>query len=263
LVIDPLTPAVLYAGDFGGGVYKTTDAGATWTAANSGLSSLFVVALVVDPHTPLTLYVATQDAGVFKSIDGGASWIARNSGLPIDAVGFAMATLAIDPRTPANVYAGTLGFGEGVFRTTDGGSSWSRLNNGLGSLLVSAVAINPSGTCLHAGSFAGVFSFGTRLDSECLPPPPLVAAVLPTSRSVQVEVVATVFASIVTAGFVNTELTTVEAGGIAAHRITCGITQLTGLPTPFTFQATDPTTNQLVGLPNTPVNIPPGLFRAS
>jgi hypothetical protein len=70
---------------------------------------------------------------------------------------------------------------------------------------------------------------------------PLASAVLPASRSVQVGDIATAFATII-----NTA--TVTATG-------CDITPLTIVPADFSYQATDPATNALIGTPNTPVNI--------
>ena len=77
---------------------------------------------------------------------------------------------------------------------------------------------------------------------------PLVAAVLPSSRSVQVGVAATAFATIINAG-VST------ATG-------CGISPVTSLPANFSYQATDPATNQVTGSPNTPVDIAAGAARS-
>jgi hypothetical protein len=67
LAIDPKTPGTLYAGTFGGGVFHSTNSGATWSALNSGLSgnALRVVALAIDPKTPSTLYAGTS-IGVFS-----------------------------------------------------------------------------------------------------------------------------------------------------------------------------------------------------
>ena len=59
LAIDPITPSTLYAGT-GGGVFKSTDAGATWSAANTGLTNA-VDALAIDPVTPSTLYAGRWD----------------------------------------------------------------------------------------------------------------------------------------------------------------------------------------------------------
>jgi hypothetical protein len=54
LAMDPRTPTILYAGIAGGGVFKTTDGGLTWSAIDSGLRSLVILALAVDPLTPTT-----------------------------------------------------------------------------------------------------------------------------------------------------------------------------------------------------------------
>ena len=72
----------------------------------------------------------------------------------------------------------------------------------------------------------------------------LAASVLPASRSVQVGTTATAFATIVNAG--------------PGTAIACRIAPPPGLPITFVFQTTNPTTNQVTGTPNTPVNIPAG-----
>ena len=72
----------------------------------------------------------------------------------------------------------------------------------------------------------------------------IVAAVLPSSRSVQVGTAATAFATIINASSVTAAA--------------CGISLLTSLPATFTYQTTDPATNQVIGTPNTPVNIAAG-----
>ena len=65
LAIDPQTPATLYAGT-GGGVFKSSDGGGSWTAINSGLTSFDVVALAIDPQNPSRIYAGTS-GGVFVS----------------------------------------------------------------------------------------------------------------------------------------------------------------------------------------------------
>ena len=81
LAIDPATPATLYAGTFGGGVFKSTNGGGSWTAINTGLTSNFANALAIAPSAPATLYAGTVGGGVFKSTNGGGSWTAVNTGL--------------------------------------------------------------------------------------------------------------------------------------------------------------------------------------
>ena len=72
----------------------------------------------------------------------------------------------------------------------------------------------------------------------------LVAAVLPSSRSVQVGTSATAFAALINAG--------------SDTAIACGLMLVTSLPATFTYQTTVPATNQVIGSPNTPVNVEAG-----
>ena len=65
LAIDPATPATLYAGTYGGGVFKSTNGGGNWSAFNTGLTATGVRALAIDPVTPATLYAGTSGGGVF------------------------------------------------------------------------------------------------------------------------------------------------------------------------------------------------------
>src|SRR6266536_954053 len=101
LAVDPVTPATVYSGTNGGGVFKSANGGGNWTPANTGLTNLYVHVLAVDPVTPATVYAGT-DGGLFKSVNWGVNWTLANTGLTSSAV-----TLAIDPFAPATVYAGT------------------------------------------------------------------------------------------------------------------------------------------------------------
>src|SRR5262249_34476293 len=71
LVVDPTTPTTLYAGTTTGGVFRTTDGGGTWAAANAGLGSFKVAALDLRPGVAL---LAGTNVGVSKSTDGGDTW---------------------------------------------------------------------------------------------------------------------------------------------------------------------------------------------
>src|SRR5882724_7754483 len=67
LEIDRRTPTTLYAGtDGGGGVFKSTDGGDSWSV--SGLA--YIDALVIDPLTPTTLHAGIDSWGTYKSTDG-------------------------------------------------------------------------------------------------------------------------------------------------------------------------------------------------
>jgi photosystem II stability/assembly factor-like uncharacterized protein len=114
LAIDPLTPATLYAGqiasadDGGGGVFKSVDGGGNWSAVNTGLSRRNVRVLAIDPLAPATLYVGVYagylNGVVYKSTNAGGNWV--DTGLTDTFVKSAY-SLAIDPATPNNLYAGT------------------------------------------------------------------------------------------------------------------------------------------------------------
>jgi hypothetical protein len=99
------------------------------------------------------------------------------------------------------------------------------------------------GTDIIGGNPAPTFDMAFSLTGNTAPAA-LVAAVLPSSRSVQVGHPATAFATVINPGLAT------------AHGV--GIVLNTSIPANFTFQTTDPATNQVTGTPNTPVDIPAG-----
>ncbi len=105
LAINPSTPSTVYAGTGNGGVFKSTDSGNTWAAANAGLTGPGVNALAINPSTPSTLYAAGSDA-VFKSTDSGGTWAAALE-LGTYYYYYSAKTLAINPSTPSTLYVGT------------------------------------------------------------------------------------------------------------------------------------------------------------
>ncbi|HEX3248169.1 MAG TPA: Calx-beta domain-containing protein [Pyrinomonadaceae bacterium] len=141
LVIDPAQPLRLYAGT-GNGVFRSTDAGKTWSAINNGLTARFVTALVIDPLTPTTLYVASLDSfgnasGIYKSIDGGNSWNLRNNGI----TNTSLRSMAIDPVTPTTLYAGA--FNGPIYKTTDGADNWTPSANTPPPFFPNSLAVDP------------------------------------------------------------------------------------------------------------------------
>jgi photosystem II stability/assembly factor-like uncharacterized protein len=146
----------------GDGIYKSTDAGKTWT--HLGLrDGQQIPTLAIDPRDPNRLfaavmghpYGASEERGIYRSTDGGATW---KKVLFKDA-NTGGSHVAIDPQHPDTVYACTwesrLGPWEdgnqyegthgGLFKSTDGGETWKQLKNGLPDNLVHInVAIAPS-----------------------------------------------------------------------------------------------------------------------
>lgn len=172
VALDPSDPWTLYAGVYEKGLFKSTNAGASWAACNSGLPSYStVIAIAMDPVHPSTLYASTWSAvvenGVFMSVDGGATWTEADAGLPSDYYGrIRIAVIAVDPKSPEILYAGTLNdsglFGRGVYKSSDGGAFWASVNNGLPNNYIEALAIDPDtpGT-LYVGDGIGHGLFKT------------------------------------------------------------------------------------------------------
>jgi len=76
VVVNPVNPAILYAGGADIGMVKSLDGGATWTAGNTGLTNSAIRALALDPKQPETLYAGTN-GGLFKTVDGGLHWSSK------------------------------------------------------------------------------------------------------------------------------------------------------------------------------------------
>jgi photosystem II stability/assembly factor-like uncharacterized protein len=103
LAVDPKETAVVYAGT-DAGLFKSTNAGASWQPVRGALDGVRVEALAIDPEQRQTVYAGT-DSGVFWTADGGHSW-RRFTRLPRRAFD----ALAVDP-TAGIVYAGSNGGG--------------------------------------------------------------------------------------------------------------------------------------------------------
>ena len=131
----------------GDGVYKSTDAGKSWTRI--GFEALRQTGEIrIHPHDPDTIWVAAQGnayaetdtGGVYKTIDGGKNW--RRVLDPLNPTTGAV-DLALDFSNPRILYAAMWdnhrdpwalrsgGEGSGIWRSTDGGESWERLTEGL------------------------------------------------------------------------------------------------------------------------------------
>jgi photosystem II stability/assembly factor-like uncharacterized protein len=132
-------PLEYFFGAVGGGVWKTTDGGTTWSPVTDGqLRSSSVGAIAVSESNPDVVYAGMgetclrgnimQGDGVYKSIDAGKTW--AHVGLTETQ---AISKIRIDPRNPDVVWVAALGhpYGRnperGVFKSTDGGRSWRKV----------------------------------------------------------------------------------------------------------------------------------------
>jgi hypothetical protein len=243
--VQPDNPDIMYVTDAFAGVFKSTNAGATWTSLNAGIDArtgpsndvISVFCLTLDPNNYNTLWIGlTGIRGVYRSTDAGATWVKKdtgiieNNGLTIRGIGvkpgdsnvvFAAGEVSsfvwngtpkqgrefdlvqgviyrstnagqswsevwrgdnlaryilFDPTNPTTMYASTGIFdreaknsnfttsapgGVGVLKSTDGGTTWTAINNGLGNLYVGSLFIHPTNPqILLAGTGNVTYSAG-------------------------------------------------------------------------------------------------------
>jgi photosystem II stability/assembly factor-like uncharacterized protein len=132
-------PGVYYAGAASGGVWKSSDGGATWTPTFDAQTSQAIGALAVSQTNPDIVWAGTGEAwavrdmdmmgdGIYKSTDAGETW--THMGLPDSG---RIGTIVIHPKNPDIVLACVLGRAtgpqkeRGVYRTENGGKSWQQV----------------------------------------------------------------------------------------------------------------------------------------
>ena len=129
IAVDPNNEDIWYVGAPAGGIWKSIDAGDTWTNLFDTFPQIGVSGIAIDPNNSDIVYIATGDddasdsfsVGVFKSLDGGQTW--NETGLnPSNQNEFdTLNEIVIDP-TDSNIIwvAGT----DGLFKSIDGGDTW-------------------------------------------------------------------------------------------------------------------------------------------
>ncbi|HEV3076086.1 MAG TPA: hypothetical protein VHB47_16825 [Thermoanaerobaculia bacterium] len=129
LAVDPSISADLYLAS-NAGLWRSTDRGATWTAATGDIAQAGLFGIATDPNSPGTLYVFGQNPylpqempkpRLYKSVDRGLTWTQIQGGLASGPSPIFVGALAIDPATSV-IYAET---GAGIEKSVDGGSTWS------------------------------------------------------------------------------------------------------------------------------------------
>jgi photosystem II stability/assembly factor-like uncharacterized protein len=138
IAVDPRAPEHYFVAVASGGVWKTTNAGTTWTPVFDGEGSYSIGCVTLDPNNPLVVWVGTGENnsqrsvgygdGVYKSVDGGKSW--EKVGLESSEH---IGKIVVDPRDSSVVYVAAqgplwaAGGDRGLYKTTDGGKTWERV----------------------------------------------------------------------------------------------------------------------------------------
>lgn len=177
VAVAPSDPNILYVGSgeannsrstyWGDGVYKSTNAGETWT--NVGLpESHHIGRVIIHPTDPNTVWVAAlghlysenPERGLYKTTDGGRTW-QQTLAPVVEGKTIGVVDIAIDPSNPNVLYAATFdkvrvpwsydlgGPGSRVYKSTDGGNTWNMMTNGLpqgmlGRIGIAVAASNPN-----------------------------------------------------------------------------------------------------------------------
>ncbi len=145
IAIDPSNSNTVYIGTgdddgsdtYSVGMFKSSDAGATWTEVTIGSSSIFgntIYKILMHPSQNNTLFIISSN-GCHKSTDGGATWTLLLAGVWKD--------MELKPGDPNTMYLSNTTF----YKTTDGGNSWNIVNTGLPnyfSINRSEIAVSPA-----------------------------------------------------------------------------------------------------------------------
>ncbi len=154
IAVDPTQPKTYYLAVASGGVWKTSNAGTTWTPVFDDQGSYSTGTVVVDPKNPLVVWVGSGENnsqrsvgygdGVYRSGDGGRSW--ENVGLKeSEHIG----KIVIDPRDSNVVWVAAQGplwrpgGDRGLYKTTDGGKTWKKVLEISENTGVSDLALDP------------------------------------------------------------------------------------------------------------------------
>jgi len=138
LAVHPTDRGQYYVAAGSGGVWKTTNAGTSWTPVFDNEGAFSIGAIALDPRNPQVVWVGTGENnsqrsvsygdGVYKSIDGGRTW--QNVGLKTSEH---IGKILLDPRDSETVYVAAQGplwgpGGErGLYKTVDGGKTWQKV----------------------------------------------------------------------------------------------------------------------------------------
>src|SRR5438552_12549910 len=147
----PTDPNTIYISAAGGGVWKTTNGGTSWSMLTDAQPTLYMGAIAIAPSNANVLYAGTGEAnngvttyfgrGILASTDGGASWTLRTGpGGVFNSRRLTVSKIDIHPTDPNTAYAAVADYGAnglccsdtGIYKTTDGGVNWTNVTGSFG-----------------------------------------------------------------------------------------------------------------------------------
>ena len=139
IAINPSNTSIIYAGGATGGVWKTTDGGATWVALTDTQCSLAMGSIAIDPSNASIIYAGTGEenfsgdsfygCGVLKSTDGGTTWTQLGGSIfDTTAGGATIGKIVIHPSVTSTLLVAS---DFGLYRSTDGGASFALVQSGV------------------------------------------------------------------------------------------------------------------------------------
>ena len=138
VAVHPNDEDIIYVGFSVGGVFKTTDGGATWNPIFDGQAFLSIGDVVLDPNDPEIVYVGTGDVnitgfpfigdGLYRSVNGGNSW--EHLGLEAQRI---ISKVIVDPTNSNTIFTACMGLpfeknnDRGLYRSNDNGDTWEQI----------------------------------------------------------------------------------------------------------------------------------------
>ena len=163
--VDPDNPKNYYVATASGGVWKTVNAGTTYTPIFDSQGSYSIGVVTMDPNNKNVIWVGTGENnnqrsvaygdGIYKSIDGGKSW--KNMGLKASEH---IGSIVVDPENSDHIYVAAIGplwkegGDRGFYRSEDGGETWTRTLSVDEHTGVNEVVLHPKDpTILYASTY--------------------------------------------------------------------------------------------------------------